>query len=251
MRRDDIVKYLDEFLRVGEIEDVSQNGLQVQGPDDVQKVAVTVDASLAAFERAVSAGAQFLIVHHGLFWGKSLPLVGPHFRRIETLILGRCGLYGVHLPLDAHPQVGNNAELTRLLQLQDTESFWDYHGVPIGMAGKLAPALSVSAVVGRLGEALGSPAARVLACGPERVERIGCISGGAMSMVDQVAAAGLDTYVTGEVDHAFFHSASELGINVLFWGHYATETLGVRALARHLEEKLGLATEFLDIPTGM
>lgn len=251
MHRDELIKYLDEYLRVGEIEDVSQNGLQVQGPDDVRKVAVTVDASLAAFERAVTAGAQLLIVHHGLFWGKSLLLVGPHFRRIKTLILGRCGLYSVHLPLDTHPQVGNNAELARLLQLQDTKSFGDYHGVPIGKAGKLAPVQSLSAVVERLNEALGSRASRVLACGPERVERIGCISGGAMSMIDQVAAAGLDTYVTGEADHTFFHSASELGINVLFWGHYVTETLGVRALARHLEEKLGLATEFLDIPTGM
>ncbi|MCJ7737149.1 MAG: Nif3-like dinuclear metal center hexameric protein [Anaerolineae bacterium] len=251
MRRDELIKYLDEYLRLGEIEDVSQNGLQVEGPDDVQKVAVTVDASLAAFERAVFAGAQLLIVHHGLFWGKSLLLLGPHFRRIKTLIRGKCGLYGVHLPLDAHPRVGNNAELARMLQLQDTESFGDYHGLPIGMAGKLAPALSVSAVVERLNGALGSPATRVLGCGPERVERIGCVSGGAMSMVDQVAAAGLDTYVTGEADHTFFHSASELGINVLFWGHYATETLGVRALARHLEEVFGLATEFLDIPTGM
>jgi len=251
MNRDELVQYLDSYLRVGEIEDASQNGLQVEAPGNVRKVAVAVDASLAAFQQAVAVGAQLLIVHHGLFWDKSLLLVGPHYRRIATLIQGGCGLYGVHLPLDAHPQAGNNAELARLLELQGTESFGDYHGVPIGVAGRLAPALSVSGVVERLNEALGSPAARVLACGPERVERIGCVSGGAMSMVDQVAAAGLDTYITGETDHTFFHHAAELGINVLFWGHYATETLGVRALARHLEEQFDLATEFLDIPTGM
>jgi len=251
MRRDELVKYLDEYLRVAEIEDTSQNGLQVEGPDEVTKVAVAVDACLASFEMAVAAGAQMLIVHHGLFWGKSLLLVGPHFHRVRTLIEGGCGLYGVHLPLDAHPEVGNNAELARLLGLRNVVMFGEYHGVPIGAAGEFDPALTVFAVAKRLEVALETSAVRILARGPGEVRGVACVSGGAMSMIDQVAAAGLDTYVTGETSHSFFHNASELDLNVLFFGHYATETLGVRALARHLEEEFGLETEFLDVPTGM
>jgi len=251
MKRNTLIKYLDEYLRVEEIEDKSQNGLQVEGPDEVTLVAFAVDGCQASFEEAVNKGAQLLIVHHGLFWSDALCVVGPHFERVRTLIEGRCGLYAAHLPLDLHPDVGNNAEMVRLLKLHDIQPFGEYHGTEIGFAGRLDRPLEMSALIGRLVEALGRPPIRVLDYGPKEIERVGCVSGGAASMVDQAADAGLDAYLTGETSHTFFHQAVERKLNVLFAGHYATETLGVKALARHLQEQFDLQTVFLDIPTGM
>lgn len=251
MRRDELVAYLDEYLRVRSIEDNSQNGLQVEGPEEVFRVACAVDACQAVFEQAVAAGAQFLIVHHGLFWEKPVRLVGPLFRRVQTLIAGACALYAVHLPLDMHPEVGNNAELARLLGLQDTAPFGEYHGSALGLGGTLAPAVPLNELVERLERAIGQPMLRVMACGPAQSARVGCISGGAAFLIDRVAQAGFDTFVTGEPSHSFHHYAAEYGLNVIFGGHYATETLGVRALARHLSDRFGLETIFLDVPTGL
>lgn len=250
MERDELIEYLDEYLQVGEIEDQSQNGLQVEGPDEVTKVAFAVDACEASFRRAVAEKSQLLIVHHGLFWGESLCLVGPHFRRVKTLIEGACGLYAVHLPLDLHPQVGNNAELARLLRLKEREPFGDYHGLEIGYSGRLNRPLDLSALIGRLIAALGRPPLRVLDYGTEEIVWVGCVSGGTSSMMDQVAEAGLDAFITGETSHVSFHEAVERELNVLYAGHYATETLGVKALACHLEDEFGLETLFFDIPTG-
>jgi dinuclear metal center YbgI/SA1388 family protein len=251
MKRDKLIDYLDGYLRVAEIEDESQNGLQVEGPDEVGRVAFAVDACLASFNQAVAEGVQLLIVHHGLFWSEPQRLVGPHFDRLKTLIEGRCGLYAVHLPLDAHPEVGNNAEMARLLRLDDTRPFGAYHGLDIGVAGVLEPPLDLPALIGRLIEALGTPPIRVLDHGPDEIRTVGCVSGDAASMMDQAADEGLDAYITGETSHVFFHQAAERGLNVLFAGHYATEALGVQALARHLEARFELDTVFLHIPTGM
>jgi dinuclear metal center YbgI/SA1388 family protein len=251
MKRNELITYLDEYLRVKEIEDDSQNGLQVEGAEEVTMVAFAVDGCQAAFEQAVATGAQLLIVHHGLFWDKPLRLTGPLFQRVKTLIEGNCGLYAVHLPLDIHPEVGNNAELARLLELKEARAFGEYHGNTVGIGGVLEPSIPLGALVERLTRATGAPPVRVLAHGPAQVSQVGCVSGGAAFLMDQVAKAGFDTFITGETSHSFFHQAAEWGLNVVYGGHYATETLGVKALARHLEEKFGLATTFLDIPTGM
>ncbi|MBC7226742.1 MAG: Nif3-like dinuclear metal center hexameric protein [Thermoflexales bacterium] len=246
-----LITYLDEYLRVREIEDTSQNGLQVEAPAEMRKVAFAVDACQAAADGAVAAKAQLLVVHHGLFWEKPRRLVGPLFRQARTLILGGCGLYAAHLPLDAHPEVGNNAELARQLGLRDVRPFGRYHGVEIGAAGTLEPPLPIPTLIGRLIQVLRVPPVRVLAHGTPEARRVAVISGDAVSMLEQVAEAGLDTFITGEARHGAFHSVAELGVNVLFAGHYATEAVGLQALARHLEEKFGLETVFLDLPTGM
>lgn len=251
MNCNELTDYLDDYLRIEEIEDKSQNGLQVEGPDGVTKVALAVDACKASFEQAIREDAQLLIVHHGLFWGESQLLTGIHFRRIKTLMEGRCGLYGVHLPLDAHPEVGNNAEMARLLRLKDRHPFGDYHGLTIGMLGVLEQPLDIPAFIGRLVETFNRPPIRVLDHGPDRIRRVGCVSGDAASMMDQAVVEGLDAYVTGETSHAAYHEAAERNLNVFFAGHYATETLGVRAMARHLEAEFDLETVFLDIATGM
>ncbi len=251
MKRHELTQYLDDYLQIDEFDDASQNGLQVEGPEEVTKVAFAVDVCQASFDQAIDAGAQFLVAHHGLFWKDPLRLVGPHYRRVRTLMEGNCGLYGVHLPLDAHPEVGNNAELARGLGLQDPHPFAEYHGQKIGVAGELNPPVEIPALIGRLVQILHVPPLRVLAHGPEEAKHVGCISGGAASMIDEADEAGLDTYLTGETSHTFFHQAQERGLNVLFCGHYATETLGVKALARHLETKFELETVFLNVPTGM
>lgn len=251
MRRNELIDHLDRYLDVGEIEDESQNGLQIQGPEQVKRVAFAVDGCQASFEQALAQEAQLLVVHHGLFWGESRLLTGLHFRRVRTLIEGGCGLYAVHLPLDAHPEVGNNAELARLLKLRDVRSFGEYRGTQIGALGALDRAVDMPAFIGRLIAALGKPPIRVLDHGPDQIERVGCLSGSAASMMGQAADEGVDAYVTGETSHMHFHEAAERQLNVIFAGHYATETLGVKALARQVESELGLETVFIDIPTGM
>jgi putative NIF3 family GTP cyclohydrolase 1 type 2 len=153
--------------------------------------------------------------------------------------------------MDTHPEVGNNVKMARLLGLQDIHPFGDYHGLEIGVAGILEPPLELPALIGRLIQTLGTPPIRVLGHGPEEAHRVGCISGFAADFIAQVDEAGLDTYVTGETSHTWFHQAAERRLNVLFGGHYATETLGVKALARRLAEKFGLETVFLNVPTGM
>jgi dinuclear metal center YbgI/SA1388 family protein len=247
MQQAELVGYLNEYLRVGDIVDTSDNGLQVQGADPLLKVALAVDACQASFEAAVEARAQMLIVHHGLFWGRVKRLVGPHYRRIQTLLDGGVSLYACHLPLDAHPQVGNNARLAQLLGLQDVAPFGDYHGVTIGMGGALE--LPLEDFVLRVTAQVGPPL-RIYDFGPDTVRRVALVSGGAMTMVDQVAEAGYDTFVTGETTHNFYHDIREYGLNVLCAGHYATETVGLKALARHLGERFGLEMVFIDLPTG-
>ena len=250
MRKAHLIKYLNQLLRVAEIEDTSKNGLQVEGAAEVSRVAFAVDACQAAFEQAKALGAQLLIVHHGLFWDKPVIFTGLHYRRIKTLVQANLALYAAHLPLDCHPKLGNNAELARLLKLKNRRPFGKYHKALLGFSGELAKPLPLDTLARQLAQATGLPLVRVLASGPKLVRRVGCVSGGAADMMDQAAAAGLDTYVTGEATHRAFHQAAELRINVIFGGHYATEILGLKALARHLERRFRLETVVLNLPTG-
>jgi dinuclear metal center YbgI/SA1388 family protein len=251
MDLNDLTSYLDEYLKIDEIEDRSKNGLQVEGPAEVRRVAFAVDCSLAGFERAVDLDADLLVVHHGLFWGNEQVLTGPLFKRVKTLIEGNVGLYAAHLPLDAHEEVGNNVELARILDLEITGPFGEHHGAPIGVAGR-PPSGPVSrqAFVDLANARLDTHCV-VQAHGPATIRSIGIVSGGAASMIDQAARAGLDLYLTGETNHSHAHAAEEYRLNVVFAGHYATETVGLKALARHLEHQFRLETTFIDLPTGM
>ena len=250
MKRVDLVAYLNEFLDVRTIQDRSNNGLQVEGAGEVEHLALVVDASLAAFEGARRAGAQMLIVHHGLFWSEPIMVAGIHRRRLAVLLEAAISLYAVHLPLDFHGEVGNNATLARWLALEDAGGFGDYKGQPAGVAGALPAELSLEAFAEQVEDTLGEPVVQVWPFGRPRVRRVGIVSGGAGFLVDQAAEAGVDVYLTGEVNHGVYHRARELGLNVVFGGHYATETAGLKALAGHLAERFHLETTFLDLPTG-
>ncbi|MCX6029711.1 MAG: Nif3-like dinuclear metal center hexameric protein [Chloroflexi bacterium] len=250
MKRDDLVLYLDGYLDVHALKDYADNGLQVEGADEVTKLAFAVDACQETIDGAIAAGAQMLVVHHGLFWGKPLLIVGPHRRRVYALLDAGCSLYAAHLPLDRHPEVGNNAQLARLLGLTVTGELGEAFGAAVGVIAEAGEGLARKQLVARLAAVLGRPPL-VTFGGPEQVRRIGIISGGAAGDILAAAAAGCDTYVTGEASHAHYHAAAEYGLNVLYGGHYATETVGVQALAAHLANKFGLPWTFIDRPTGL
>jgi dinuclear metal center YbgI/SA1388 family protein len=249
MQRDELVAYLDTYLQLKEIEDASNNGLQVEGADNVSRLAFAVDAGLAVFEEAQVAGAQMLIVHHGLYWSKPVLLTGIHRRRMQVLFDAGLSLYAAHLPLDFHEEVGNNATLARWLHLQEVAPVGNYKGHPAGFAGRLAKPCSLGQFVAQLERSVGEPVVKVWPFGAANVERVGIVSGAAASLLDQAAEAGVDVFLTGEVSHIFFHQAREVGLNIVYGGHYATETAGLKALAEHLSKQFGLETVFLDLPT--
>lgn len=250
MKRDDLVAYLDDHLQVKTIEDRSNNGLQVEGADNVTHLAFAVDAGMAAFQGAQAAGAQFLVVHHGLFWGSPIMITGIHRRRLGLLCDANLSLYAAHLPLDFHQEVGNNSTLAHWLGLGDVAAFGNYKGYPAGVAGRLATDLSLDQFVAQVEETLGEPVVRIWPFGPAAVRSVGIVSGGAGFLIDQAAEAGVDVYLTGELSHSIYHQAQELALNVVYAGHYATETAGLKALAGHLAARYGLKTTFLDLPTG-
>lgn len=249
VQRDQLVAYLDRYLALDEWSDKSLNGLQVEGRVTIVRIAVATDAALATIAMAAEAGAGMLIVHHGLFWGPAIPVVGPHRARIAALIEAGLSLYAAHLPLDGHPEIGNNAVLADLLGLEEREPFGVYGERAIGFRGVLPEEIERDELGGRL-EALLGARPTVLPFGPSRIRSLAIVSGGAADMVEQAAAAGVDAFVTGESSHIAWHDARERGVNLVFGGHYATETLGVRALGEHLADRFGVESVFLDAPTG-
>lgn len=250
MRLEELVDYLDGYLRIAEVPDYPNalNGLQVEGRDEVRRIGVAVDASEASIRAAAGRGCDVLIVHHGLFWDGNVPVTGRRYRRLRLLIERGIALYSAHLPLDVHPEVGNNVVLARELGIAVEGTFGDYKGMPVGVWGRLE--LSREALAARLDEVLGGRV-RLLPGGPERLERVGVLTGAGGGMIADAIAAGLDALVTGEGAHHTYFDAIEGGINVYYGGHYATETWGVRALGAHLSERFGVPTEFIDLPTGL
>jgi len=245
-----IVNHCDQLLHTAEIGDYdgAANGLQVENSGRVTRVAATVDASLATVKLAINAKADFLIVHHGLFWSPSHPWTGKKYELIRLLIENDIAVYSSHLPLDAHPRLGNNVLLCAALGLKRLKPFFTSRGQAIGF----------QAVTTIFREELGSRLARatgarplVIPGGPRICRRIGVVTGGAGSDLKQAAAEGVDTFVTGEGPHWSSAMAEELGINVLYGGHYATETFGVKALAEHLAKRFEIPWTFLDHPTGL
>ena len=245
-----VVSYLDAYLHVAQVRDAAAalNGLQVANSGRVSRVAAAVDLCEATVRMAAAAGADLLLVHHGLFWGGLRPLAGPHYRRVAALLAHDIALYGAHLPLDRHPDVGNNPLLARRLGVTIRGEFGEHEGQTIGVWGDVD--LSRDEFTRCLAEALGA-SPRALAFGPDHVRRVGIVTGAAGDMIPQAAAMGLDTFVTGEGPHWTFFDAEELGVNVYYGGHYLTETFGVKALAEHVGAKFDLPWLFVDHPTGM
>jgi dinuclear metal center YbgI/SA1388 family protein len=250
MRLFELSQYLDEYLRIGEIPDYPNalNGLQVETDSDIRRIAVSVDASEQAIIEAVRNKCDLLIAHHGLFWGGLQPMTGRMYRKLNACVIGKLAVYGCHIPLDLHPEVGNSAVLLRAIGCEPAGVWGDYRGLKIGVWGELS--LTREGLAARLDETLGGPV-RMIAGGKERLSRVGVITGAAANYIGEAISLGLDAFVTGEGAHHTYFDAMEGGINVYYGGHYRTETWGVRALAEHLEEKFGLPWKFLDLPTGL
>ena len=250
MERTELVGYLDEYLSIRYIADYpgAMNGLQVEGAPEVRSIMTAVDASVASVAAAAAAGAGMLLVHHGLFWAGPGPVTGRTKRRLAPLIIDDISLYSAHLPLDAHPEVGNNVVLAHMLGLEVDAKFGEFKDELIGVSA--VTDMELAGLAERVGAALGSEP-RVLAFGPDTVRSVAIVSGGGGKAIKEAAAKGIDTLVTGELSHSEFFDAEEHGVNVVFAGHYATETVGVRALGEHISERFGLEHTFFDHPTGL
>jgi dinuclear metal center YbgI/SA1388 family protein len=246
----EVTRYCDRILRTNRIQDYdgALNGLQVQNRGTVTRIAAMVDASLPTVRSAIQRRTDLLLVHHGLFWSARHPWVGRNYDLLRLLLENDLAVYSSHLPLDMHPKLGNNAQLCGALGFKDLRPFFLEREQYLGFQTRTK--ISRAALTGRLARATRSKPL-LLPGGPATCERIGVVTGGAGSELKRAAREGVDTFITGEGPHWTFALAEELGVNVLYGGHYATETFGVKALAAHLSRKFKVAWEFVDHPTGL
>ncbi|HEY5742639.1 MAG TPA: Nif3-like dinuclear metal center hexameric protein [Terrimicrobiaceae bacterium] len=246
MKLEEVIGSLDGLLRVMEFEDYPNalNGLQVENSGEVTRVVTAVDACESVLQMAIQNGADLLLVHHGLFWNGLQSVTGAHYRKLKLAIANNLALYSAHLPLDAHPEFGNNALLCEAIGLpQPRRQF-----LQIGL--QVEAAIDREALRVRIEEAVGGKV-HLAPGGPGTTHKIGVVTGGAGSEIFKAAAQGVDTFITGEGPHWSFTAAEELGINLFYAGHYATEVFGVQELGKFLRAKFGLPWEFLHHPTGL
>ncbi|AAL81189.1 Nif3-like dinuclear metal center hexameric protein [Pyrococcus furiosus DSM 3638] len=247
----EIVSFLDEYLKISEYPDKSSNGLQVEGKEEVNTIAFAVDACLDTIVKARAFNADMLIVHHGLIWGGVKYVKGLFAKRVKELLKSNMNLYAAHLPLDAHPEVGNNAQLLKLLGLEPKEKFGEYHGVMIGYIGEFEEEKPLPLIAQMLAEKLPVDYVKSYEFGVQEIKRVGVVSGGGGFAVEEASEKGVDLFITGEFTHEDYRAAEDLRLSVIAAGHYATETLGVKALMPILREKFGVKTIFIDSPTGL
>jgi len=248
----EVAEYLDTYLQVKDIPDEAGaiNGLQVENNGTVDRIVAAVDASLETITAAAREGSAgtLLLVHHGLLWDGNVPLTGRRYRKVRALMDRNIALYAAHIPLDLHPEVGNNIVLAKRLEVALEGWFGEYKGQRIGVYGELA--LPHEELVKRLESQLGAPA-RLVPGGPAATARVGIVTGAGSGYLREAHSLGLDTLITGEGPHHSYIDAMELGINLVLAGHYATEQVGVQALAQHLGLYFELPWEFHRHPTGM
>lgn len=247
---DTIVSHLDSHLKISAIPDYpgALNGLQLRSEKPVKKVIAAVDAALPVIEQAVAEKADLLLVHHGLFWGGAQRIDGPVYEKLKLAMDAGLAIYSSHIPLDVHPRLGNCALLAKAIGLTKPEAFFEWKGILLGQ--KFTTQLRRDALLKKIEKAVGGPV-HLAPGGPKTTGKIGIITGGAGSEVAAAAACGIDTFITGEGPHHTYTLAEELGVNLIYAGHYATETFGVRKLAEHLAKKYKLKHAFVDHPTGL
>jgi len=246
-----IITYVNSVLANNLYADSSLNGIQVGGWDGpVKTIAYAVDAGLSVIEKATEQGATLLFVHHGLFWGAPLAITGAHREKIELLIKHKCTLYASHLPLDGNTEVGNAFELGRYLGLSDLSPYLEYKGSTVG-ARASNTGLSLTELSNRLAKLPGAKEPLVLPFGKSQINSIALVTGSGAFAISSAAQDGIDLLITGEPKQEAYHLAKESKMNVIFAGHYATETLGVAALARKVAERFDVKVLFIDEPTGI
>jgi dinuclear metal center YbgI/SA1388 family protein len=242
--------YCDKLLRTREVSDYdgAVNGLQVENRGEIAGIAAAVDASIATIRKAIEERANFLVVHHGLFWSKRQPWTGKNYELLQLLFENDMAVYSSHLPLDVHPRLGNNAQLASALGLRNLKPFFRMKEQFLGV--QTMASVSRDELARRLAN-LTKEEVKAVPGGPKLCRRIGVVTGGAGAEVKIAASEGVDTFITGEGPHWTYALAEELGVNVLYGGHYATETFGVKALAAHLAKKFRVPWVFIDHPTGL
>ncbi|OGJ89307.1 MAG: Nif3-like dinuclear metal center hexameric protein [Candidatus Raymondbacteria bacterium RifOxyA12_full_50_37] len=249
MQRDDLIAYLADFLKVEEIDDVCPNGLQVEGKREVRKAVVSVSASEELFQRARVTKADMVIVHHGIIWkGGSGVVKGSYRKRIWALLEPNISLLAYHLPLDRHESIGNNALAAHGLGLHEVRPFGKYHGKIIGFAGMLPDGGMGGPQFFKKVEDFYGNKSLVFSFGPERIERVGIISGGAQEDIHEAVSEKMHAFITGEVSEYVMQLAKEEHIHFIAAGHYATERLGIKALGAHLSENFDIEVEYIDVP---
>lgn len=246
----EIVSYCDDYLGICDTRDYENalNGLQLENSGSVTKIAAGVDFSTRALEAAAGCGTSLLIVHHGMFWSGLRPVTDARRRQLKLAFDRDIAIYSAHLPLDLHPEIGNNILLMRALGIDNSQPFFAAKGSLLGQSA--AVELACDEIAHRLKKAVNGPV-QYIGAGPATTRRVGVITGGAGGEIERVKAEGIDTFITGEAPHWAAIAAHELGMNLLLGGHYATETFGVKALAEHLARKFQLDWEFIDLPTGL
>ncbi|WP_022947966.1 Nif3-like dinuclear metal center hexameric protein [Methylohalobius crimeensis] len=247
IERDRLTAFFNRLLEPERYQDYGPNGLQIEGTETISKIAFAVSATVRSAQKAIETGADALVVHHGLFWRfhGPRPLVGPFAQRVHPLVRHRINLYGYHLPLDGHPEVGNAAALARRIGLTDLSPFGEYQGATVGMQGTLSNPCAPKTLQQRLEQVLEHPV--MLAC-PEpeaRLSRIGIITGGANGEWKQALAAGMDAYITGEMSEHDWHESQEAGIHMFAGGHHATEQFGVQELMVKVSEAFPVECVYL------
>ena len=247
-RRDEIIAFCDELLEIAEFDDYGPNGLQVPGSPEVSSLVTGVTANLEFLERAVAGEAQLAIAHHGLFFGDSGGgLTEQLARRLRTALCADLSVAGYHLPLDAHPEIGNNALLCQALGLEPAQPFGEVKGRAIGLLATCPERPTPEELGARIASRLGREPL-VLDGGPERIERIGVVTGAGASVLDEASSLGLDAFLTGEPAEHVLGDAREARLHFFAAGHYATETFGVRRLGETVAERFGIEHEFIDVP---
>lgn len=245
-----IVHDTDSYLKTAQILDWSaaKNGLQLANNGQVTQIATAVDCNLLTIAKAVEIKADLLIIHHGLFWNDITPLTGSNLQKVKLAIDANLAIYSSHLPLDMHPVHGNNVLLAKGLGLRNLQPFFEEKGAKIGLRTNCS--IPRETLLVRLRKLLGVEPLLIPA-GPKIIKKIGIVTGGAGNELAKAAAEGVDTFLTGEGSHWTYSLAYDLGINVIYGGHYATETFGVQALGKLLGKKFKLPHTFIDIPSGL
>ncbi len=248
----ELEKELTDVLEIKKFPfDISLNGLQFGDREwDVKKIAFAVDATKASIEGAIEEGAEMLFVHHGLFWGSPIALTGAHYDRVKLMMDNKLSLFACHLPLDAHPGLGNNAQMAMRLGMKSFDPFSFYKGEYIGYKGELPFPMSTEQIAAILNFAPSS-GLKVYPFGKEEIQTVAIVSGSAAEDIAEAIDAGVDCFITGEMKHECFSTAFENHINVIAGGHYQSEVFGVQAVMRMVKAEYGLDTAFIDLPTGL
>ncbi len=244
---EELTEYINSYLQIDRFKDYCPNGLQVEGKKDVHSVVTGVTASQALIDKALDKRADAILVHHGYFWrNEDARITGMKKRRIAALLTNDISLLAYHLPLDAHPEVGNNAQLAKLLNIQVDGELRDRHQAVCGMIGHLAHPMTADAFKQHIDQALQRNSTHIQA-GTSNITTIGWCTGAGQNYIDVAAEQDLDAYISGEISEATTHSAREANIHYYAAGHHATERYGVQALAEHLAKQFGIEHEFVDV----